>query len=41
LIGKGQAENFNTYFKVKIVINANGDPIIEFIDANECESVSD
>jgi hypothetical protein len=38
LIGKGQAENFDTYFKVKIVMNANGDPIIDYVDAMECES---
>ena len=39
LIGKGQAENYDTHFKVKIVINANGDPIIDFIDAFGCEQV--
>jgi hypothetical protein len=39
LIGKGRAENFDTYFKVKIVINANGEPIIEYVDSTECEEI--
>lgn len=39
LIGKGRADNFDTYFKVKIVVNANGEPIIEFIDSFECEEI--
>jgi hypothetical protein len=39
LIGKGQAENYDTYFKVKILVNANGDPIIDYIDFYECEEI--
>ena len=39
LIGKGKAENFDTYFKVKIVFNANGEPIIEYVDALACEQI--
>lgn len=39
LIGKGRAENFDTYFKVKLVVNANGEPIIEFIDSIACEQI--
>jgi hypothetical protein len=39
LIGKGRAENFNTYFKVRIVVNANGEQTVDFVDVSECEQV--
>lgn len=39
LIGKGRAENYDTHFKVKILVNANGDPIIDYIDFYECENI--
>lgn len=38
LIGEGQAENFNTYFKIKLVANANGEMTVDTGDVFECES---
>ena len=39
LTGKGKAENYDTFFKVKFVVNANGDPIIEYVDFYQCEEI--
>jgi hypothetical protein len=39
LIGKGQAENFNIYFKIRIVENANGETTVDFIDYLQCVNV--
>jgi hypothetical protein len=39
LIGKGQAENFDTYFKIRWVVNANGELTVDFLDSSECESI--
>lgn len=39
LIGKGQAENFNTYFKIRIVENASGETTVDFLDFVQCENV--
>ena len=39
LTGKGQAENFRIYFKIRIVNNANGEPIVDFIDSRECVQI--
>lgn len=38
LIGKGKAENYDTHFKIKIIVNANGEPIVDYIDFYECDS---
>lgn len=39
LIGKGKAENFDTHFKIRLVVNANGDTVVDFLDASECETI--
>ena len=39
LIGKGKAENFDLYFKVRFVVNANGEVTVDFLDEAECETV--
>jgi hypothetical protein len=39
LVGKGQAENFNTYYKIRIVENANGELSVAFEDFLQCENV--
>ena len=39
LIGKGRAENFNTYFKIRMVVNANGELTVNFEDFMQCENV--
>ena len=39
LIGKGRAENFNTYYKIRIVVNANGEQTVDFEDFMQCENV--
>jgi hypothetical protein len=39
LVGKGQAENFNTYYKIRIVENANGELTVAFEDFLQCENV--
>lgn len=40
LIGKGTAPNYRFYFKVKFVVNANGEVIIDLIsDETPCEYV--
>lgn len=36
LVGKGRAENYDTYFRVRIVNDANGTPIMEYIDFVQC-----
>jgi len=38
VIGKGQAENFGIYTKIKIVENANGELIVNYDDALECRN---
>ena len=38
LIGKGRAENFNTYYKIRMVVNANGELTANFEDSMECEN---
>ena len=39
LIGKGRAENFNIYYKIRIVVNANGEQTVDFEDFMQCENV--
>ena len=39
LIGKGKAENFETHFKVQMVYNANGELVVEYVDATSCETI--
>jgi len=39
LIGKGRAENFHIYTKVRTVVNANGELIVAFADSMECVEV--
>jgi hypothetical protein len=39
LIGKGQAENFRIYQKIRMVINANGELTVDFEDFMLCENV--
>jgi len=39
LIGKGQAENFAIYYKIRIVENANGELTVYFEDYMQCENV--
>jgi len=39
LIGKGRAENFNTYYKIRMVVNANGELTVNFEDFMQCENV--
>ena len=39
LIGKGRAENFNIYYKIRIVVNANGELTVYFEDYMQCENV--
>jgi hypothetical protein len=39
LVGKGKAENFHIYFKVRIVVNANGEQTVDFVDYMQCENV--
>jgi len=39
LIGKGRAENFNTYYKIRVVVNANGELTVYFEDFMQCENV--
>ena len=38
LIGKGKAENFSLYYKIRMVINANGELTVNFEDSFECEN---
>jgi len=39
LIGKGQAENYMYKYKVRWVMNANGEVVVDYFDANECIEV--
>jgi len=39
LVGKGKAENFKLYYKIRIVVNANGDQTVDFEDFIQCENV--
>jgi hypothetical protein len=39
LIGKGNADNYEVHFKVRIIVNANGDPVVEFVDEKQCETL--
>lgn len=39
LVGKGQAENFNIYYKIRMVVNANGELTVNFEDFLQCEEV--
>ena len=39
LIGKGRAENFKIYYKIRIVVNANGELTVYFEDFMQCKNV--
>jgi hypothetical protein len=39
LVGKGKAENFRLYYKIRMVVNANGETTVDFEDSFECETV--
>jgi len=39
LIGKGQAENYMYMYKIRWVMNANGEVVVDYFEANECISV--
>ena len=39
LVGKGRAENFSIYLKIRIVENANGEQTVSFEDSVQCENV--
>jgi hypothetical protein len=39
LVGKGQAENFDIYWKIRFVKNANGETTVNFEDYMQCENV--
>ena len=39
LIGKGRAENFKLYFKIRSVVNANGELTVDFLDAVQCDTI--
>jgi hypothetical protein len=39
LIGKGKAENFDTHFKIRLIVNAQGDTVVDYIDFWECENI--
>jgi hypothetical protein len=39
LVGKGQAENFYIYYKIRMVVNANGELTVNFEDSLQCEEV--
>jgi hypothetical protein len=39
LVGKGQAENFDIYWKIRSVKNANGETTVNFEDYMQCENV--
>jgi hypothetical protein len=40
LVGKGRAENFNIYYKIRMVVNANGELTVNFEDFLQCEEVT-
>jgi hypothetical protein len=39
LVGKGPAGDFRTYFKIRIVTDANGRVVVDYLDAMECETI--
>ena len=39
LIGKGRAENFDIFWKIRFVVNANGEVTVDFEDLFQCENV--
>ncbi len=39
LVGKGKAENFDIFWKIRSVVNANGDLTVAFEDLMQCENV--
>ena len=39
LVGKGQADNFRIYWKIRFVQNANGDTVVDFEDVLQCETL--
>ena len=39
LIGKGGAENYMYLYRIRFVINANGEIVVDYFEANECVSV--
>jgi hypothetical protein len=39
LIGKGRAENFEIHFKIRMIVNANGELVVDYLDATACETI--
>jgi hypothetical protein len=39
LVGKGRAENFDIFWKIRFVVNANGELAVDFEDYMQCENV--
>lgn len=39
LIGKRKAENYETHYKIRFVVNATGEMVIEFLDPTACETI--
>lgn len=38
LIGEGRAENYMYLFRIRYVMNANGEVVVDYFEANECLS---
>jgi hypothetical protein len=39
LVGKGQADDFRIYWKIRFVQDANGDTVVDFEDVLQCETL--
>lgn len=39
LIGKAQADNFELHFRIRTVVNANGDLVVDYVDFVQCETL--